>query len=339
MLETLKELCKLSGVSGREDNVRNYILNRISPFCDVTVDALGNIIAFVKGKKRAAKRVMIDAHMDEVGFIVTAVTDDGLLKFETVGGIDTSVLLARRVIIGEGVVGVISMKPIHMLKGDEKKKYPEKDALYIDIGATDKKQALELVSLGDVAVFDVEFCEFGDMILSKALDDRAGCAALIDIIEKGAEYDFYATFTVQEEVGLKGAKTAAFSVDPEYSIVLESTTAADIAGVSDDKKVCFVGKGATVSFMDSSTLYDKELFDKTLEIAAERKIPAQVKCYVSGGNNAGAIHLSRSGVKTITLSVPCRYIHSPSSVASFNDIVAVRNLGEAMLEVLASSDK
>ena len=339
MLEALKELCKLSGVSGREDNVRNYILNRICPFCDVTFDALGNIIAFVKGKKRAAKRVMVDAHMDEVGFIITAVTDDGLLKFETVGGIDTSVLLARRVIIGGGVVGVISMKPIHMLKGDEKKKYPEKGELYIDIGAVDKGQALELVSPGDVAVFDVGFQESGDMLLSKALDDRAGCAALIDIIENGPEYDFYATFTVQEEVGLRGAKTAAFSVDPDYSIVFESTTAADIAGVPDDKKVCLIGKGATVSFMDSATLYDKELFDKTLQVAEKKNIPCQVKCYVSGGNNAGAIHLSRSGVKTVAISVPCRYIHSPSSIASFKDIEAVRNLGEAMLEVLASGDK
>lgn len=336
MLETLKELCLLSGVSGRETSLREYIIGRIKPYAEIKVDALGNIIAFVKGKNRPQKTVMVDAHMDEVGFIITAVRPDGTLKFENVGGIDVSVLLARRVVIGDDVTGVISMKPVHMLSGDEKKKYPKNDSLYIDIGAKSKEQALQLVSPGDVAVFDVDFEISGDMVLSKALDDRAGCAALIDIIEKGVEYDFYATFTVQEEVGLRGARTAAFAVEPDYCIVLESTTAADIAGVSDDKKVCSVGKGAAVSFMDSSTLYDKTLFDKTLMVAKEKNIPAQVKCYVSGGNNAGAIHLSKGGVKTITLSVPCRYIHSPSSVASVDDVKAVRDLGEAMLNTFAS---
>lgn len=336
MFETLKELCLHSGVSGREAGLREYIIGRIKPHAEIKVDALGNIIAFVKGKNRPQKTVMIDAHMDEVGFIITAVRPDGTLKFENVGGIDVSVLLARRVVIGDGVTGVISMKPVHMLSGDEKKKYPKNDSLYIDIGAKSKEQALQLVSPGDVAVFDVDFEISGGMVLSKALDDRAGCAALIDIIEKGVEYDFYATFTVQEEVGLRGARTAAFAVEPDYCIVLESTTAADIAGVSDDKKVCSVGKGATVSFMDSSTLYDKTLFDKTLTVAKEKNIPAQVKCYVSGGNNAGVIHLSKGGVKTITLSVPCRYIHSPSSVASVDDVKAVRDLGEAMLNTFAS---
>lgn len=338
MLDTLKTLCELSGASGREAEVREYIISRIKDHAEISVDPMGNIIAFVKGKKRAEKRVMADAHMDEVGIMVTAVLDSGMLRFETVGGIDVSVLLARRVVFENGTVGVISMKSVHMLSADEKGKYPKSDSLYIDIGAKSKSEALELIGLGAAAVFDVGFENSDGMILSKALDDRAGCAALIDIIVNQPEYDFYATFSVQEEIGLRGARTAAFTVDPDYAIVLEATTAADLADVGEDKKVCSVGGGAAVSFMDSSTLYDKKLFDTAMRLAEELRIPHQVKSAVSGGNNAGAIHLSRGGVKTVTISVPCRYIHSPSSAAAYADIVAVRDLAKAMIEKAASGE-
>lgn len=336
-MEQLKALCELQGVSGREDSVRNYIIEKIKDRAEISVDALGNIIAFVKGRKRAVKKVMADAHMDEVGFIVHYITADGMLKFTTVGGIMTGVLLNRRVRFANGTVGVIGSKPIHLLDSDQKDKMPDKESLYIDIGASSFQEASAVVSLGDCAVFDEKYEELGDLLVSKALDDRAGCWALIDIINSQPEYDFYAVFSVMEEIG-HGARTATFAVDPDYAVVLESTTAADIAGVSADKKVCTVQQGAVVSFMDKGTMYDKDLFDKTIKLAEENSILCQVKAYVSGGNNAAGIHQTGDGVKTIALSVPCRYIHSASCVASVSDVRSVRDLAEAVIMKMASGE-
>ncbi len=336
-MEQLKTLCELDGTSGREDAVRQYIIDKIKDKAEVKVDALGNIIALVKGKERAAKRVMADAHMDEVGFIVTYITSDGMLKFTTVGGIMTGVMLARRVRFQNGTVGVISSKPIHLLEGDQRDKMPNEESLCIDIGAGSFDEASAVVSLGDCAVFDEPYEQLGDCVVSKALDDRAGCWALIDIINSDPEYDFYAVFSVMEEIG-HGARTAAFTVDPDYAVVLESTTAADIAGVPDDKKVCYVGKGAAVSFMDRGTMYDKDLFDQTMKLGNENNIPCQIKSYVSGGNNAAGIHQTGDGVKTVTISVPCRYIHSASCVASLQDVKAVRDFAEAVIMKMASGE-
>lgn len=336
MLDTMYELCALNGVSGREEAVRNYIIEKIGNKAEVSVDALGNVIAFVKGRKRAARRVMLDAHMDEVGLIITAVTDDGMLKFATVGGIETAVLMARTVVLN-GIYGVISTKPIHLIKKDDEKKLPEKDELYIDIGAKNKEEAETHVSVGDVAAFLPDRVNSGDRVITKALDDRAGCAAVLDIINDDPEYDFYASFSVLEEVGA-GARAAAFKIDPQYAIVLESTTAADLRGVPDEKQVCKGGEGAVISFMDHGTLYDRDLFNETLREAQRKGIKCQVKCAVAGGNNAAGIHVTRGGVKTVAISVPCRYIHSPSSSADINDILAVKDLARAMLSKMASGE-
>ena len=336
-MENLKLLCELNAPSGHEDAVRDYIIEQIKDKAEVKVDALGNVIAFVKGKNRAKCKIMVDAHMDEVGFIVTYITADGMLKFTTVGGINTAVMLARKVKFLNGVTGVISSKPVHMLSSAEKEKMPEEDALYIDIGVDSKLEAEGLVSVGDCAVFSEPFSKMGDLIISKAIDDRAGCAVLIDIINSEPEYDFYASFSVNEEVGA-GARTATFTIDPDFAIVVESTTAADIAGVSDEKKVCYVGNGAVLSFMDRGTLYDKDLFDKSLALAKEKGIKAQVKSFVAGGNNAAGIHQSRGGVRTIAVSVPCRYIHSASSVASVDDVKSVRDLTYQLINKLASGE-
>ena len=336
-MENIKLLCELNAPSGHEDAVRDYIIEKIKDKAEVKVDALGNVIAFVKGKNRVKSKIMVDAHMDEVGFIVTYITSDGMLKFTTVGGINTAVMLARKVKFLNGVTGVISSKPVHMLSSAEKEKMPEEDALYIDIGADSKTEAEGLVSVGDCAVFSEPFSKMGDLIISKAIDDRAGCAVLIDIINSEPEYDFYASFSVNEEVGA-GARTATFTIDPDFAIVVESTTAADIAGVSDDKKVCHVGNGAVLSFMDRGTLYDKCLFDKSLALAKEKGIKAQVKSFVAGGNNAAGIHQSRGGVRTVAVSVPCRYIHSASSVASVDDIKSVRDLTYALINKIASGE-
>lgn len=327
MINTLENLCRLNGTSGNEESIREYILSEIKDCAETHVDALGNIIAFKKGKKSPDKKIMIDAHMDEVGIIVKSITPDGFLKFSTVGGIKTSVLLCRKTVFENGVCGVICLKPIHLLSKEEAAKLPNTDALYIDIGAADRKEAESIISIGAYGVIDGPFTQSGNIIKSKAIDDRAGCAVLIDMLKNDAEYDFYATFTVQEEIGARGAKTAAYDVDPDFCIVLESTTANDISGVGNDKSVCKLGEGAVVSFMDSGTMYDRHLYD----IAMSSGIKCQPKSAVAGGNNSGSIHLTRSGVRTLALSVPCRYIHSPACVADLRDIVSVRDMAEYML--------
>lgn len=336
MLDTIKELSLLCGTSGRENKIRDYIISKIKDNCEYSVDALGNIIAFKKGKETASHKIMLDAHMDEVGIIVTYITNDGLLKFSAVGGIDTKVLLARQIVFDNGTVGVVGIKPIHLSKGDEKTKIPDTDVLYIDIGASSKEEAEKLVKIGDTGVFFSQFKEFGDhKIKGKALDDRVGCAILIDMINSDLPYDAYFSFSVQEEIGLRGAATAAYGINPEYAIILETTTAADIIDVPEHKKVCKLGEGATVSFMDRSTLYSKELFDTAFSVAERENIKVQPKTVIAGGNNAGAVHKARAGIKTITLNTPCRYLHSPSCVCDTRDIENVRKLAEALLSEFA----
>ena len=275
---------------------------------------------------------MLDAHMDEVGVIATFINSDGTIKFSPVGGINTKVLLARQIVFDNGTVGVVGIKPIHLSKGDEKTKIPSQDSLYIDIGASSKEEAEKYIKIGDTGVVLSDFVEFGDSkIKGKALDDRVGCAVLLDMIDSDLPFDAYFSFSVQEEIGLRGATTSAYGIDPEYAIVLETTTAADLIDVPEHKKVCILGEGAAVSFMDRSTLYSKELFDTAFRVAGEKGIKIQPKTVVAGGNNAGAIHKARAGIKTITVNTPCRYLHSPSCVCDTRDIVSVRQLAEALL--------
>ncbi len=335
----LKELCGLNGISGREDAVREYIISRLPKECKYRVDSLGNLIVSKKGLSAPENKVMLTAHMDEVGFIITYITDDGFLKFSCVGGIDERVIFGRAVTVGEnGVHGVIGSKAFHQLTSDERMKVPKAEDMYIDIGAKDRKEAEKYVSLGDGAYFYSEYVEFGDgFIKAKALDDRAGCMMLIDIANSDCAYDLTLCFLVQEEIGTRGASAAAFSEKPDYAIVLESTTANDIPDVPENKKVCKLGGGAVISFMDRGTVYNTELYKKAFRTAKENKIPAQTKTAVAGGNDAAAIHKSGGGVKAITLSVPTRYIHSPSSVAKAEDIKSVERLAAALAEELCNA--
>lgn len=328
MLEHLEKLCMLNGISGDEGCVRDYICSQIDGKCEYRTDNLGNIIAFKKGRKTPSKKLLIDAHMDEVGFIVTYVKDDGTLAFAPVGGIDVSVVTGRHVKVGKNHLnGIIGSKAVHNLSSDEKNKFPSFKNLYIDIGAKDKNDALKYISAGDSICFDSEYILFGDdKIKCKAVDDRAGCAILIDIINSDIEYDTYFSFSVQEEVGLRGAKTAAFAVNPDFAVIAETTTAADIYGAADEKRVCELGKGAVVSFMDRSTVYDRELFNLAFSAAKEKNIPCQTKSMIAGGNNSGAVHISGNGVRTLAVSAPCRYLHSPSCVVKYSDLEACENL-------------
>ncbi len=315
MLELLKKLCSIDATSGDEGAVRDFIISEIEDCCEYRTDNLGNIIAFKKGEKAPMKKVMIDAHMDEVGLIITNITKEGFLKFTSMG-IQASALMFRRVLINGKLSGVIGGKPIHLISESERKKPPKTESLYIDIGAASKEEAEEYVRIGDRAVVCGEFKRVEGKILSKALDDRIGCALLISLLKQDSEYDFYATFTVQEEVGLRGAKTATFAVNPDAAIVLEATTAADIADVSEENKVCKLGQGPAVSFMDKATVYDRGYYNAALESG----IKCQPKAAVAGGNNSGVVHLSREGVRTLAISVPCRYIHTESCLASEADV-------------------
>ena len=333
MFDILRELTALDGVSGEENSVRDYIISKIEGHCEYKIDPLGSIIAFKKGKNRSNKKLMVDAHMDEVGLIITSVTSGGFLGFSAVGGIDTAVLMFRRVRIGN-INGVITGKPIHLISAEERKKLPKADSLYIDIGASSKEEALKLVRIGDRAVICGEYTQMGSKIKAKAIDDRAGCAILISLLMADSDYDFYATFSVQEEVGLRGAKAVAFTVEPDSAIVLEATTAADIAGVEASKRVCLLGEGPAVSFMDRATVYDRDYYNAALKSG----IKCQPKAAVAGGNNSGAVHLSRGGVRTLAISVPCRDIHSPSCVAAAEDIKNAARLAQYMIKGICSGE-
>lgn len=330
VFEYIRELSPIDGISSREENVRNYIVGKIKN--DLTVsyftDNLGNLIVEKKGKKTPENKIMIDAHMDEVGLIVCYITSDGLLKVHSVGSINPKVLLGRSVKVN-GLTGVIGIKPIHLTDKDKSKDIPKIDELYVDIGADSCEEAEKYVSLGDSVEFDSEWCEFGEnneFAKAKALDDRLGCAIMLDMILSELEYDATFTFTVQEEVGCRGAITATNRVNPDYAIALECTTASDISGVSNEKKVCSLGGGAVVSFMDGGTVYPKDLYRKAMDVAKKNGIKAQTKTMIAGGNNASQIHKSSCGAKCLAVSVPCRYLHSPSCVIKKSDVEDVKNL-------------
>lgn len=336
MFTLLKELCELNGTSGREYKIREYIISRLGDI-PYTVDNLGNVIVELKGKEKAKNKVMIAAHMDEVGFIATYVTNSGLIKFDTVGGILPAVMSGRKVVFENGTEGVIGSKPVHLSSESEKNTLLTEDKLFIDIGAESKAEAMKYVMPGDTAVFRSDYTEMGSKIVSKALDDRTGCAIMLKMIEEGVKYDTVFAFTVQEEAGLRGAGCAANRICPDYSIVLEATTASDIAGVAEDSRVCVQGEGAVLSFMDNSTIYDKNVFNTALSLAKEKGIRAQVKSAVAGGNDSGIIHKSGYGVRAAAISGPCRYIHSQSNMLDKNDIVACFELARALAETLCNA--
>lgn len=333
-IELLEKLCLLNGTSGDESKVRGFIISEISGYCEYTVDPLGNIIAYKKGRTAAKNKVMVSAHMDEVGMIVTSVKSDGTLTVSPVGGVDPRVVIGRPVRVGDNdIVGVIGAKAVHNLSEEEKKTAPKFTALYADIGAEDKSAAEKLVNLGDRVHFDSEFTRFGDgYVKSKAIDDRFGCCVMIEMIQSELAFDCVFTFVVQEEVGLRGARTAAYTVDPDFALVLEATTAADIPLASGEKRCCGLGKGAVVSYMDRSTIYDRELYELSRKAAEENGIGWQTKTMVAGGNDSGAIHLSRGGIRTMAISAPCRYLHSPSCVIKLSDLEDCQRLAEIMLE-------
>ncbi len=321
MVEVLKRLTEARGVTGNENEPREIILELAAQTgAEVFVDRIGNVIAKKPGRK-GDKKVMLAAHMDEVGFIISTISENGMLKFKPVGGIDQRILLSKRVLIGKNAVpGVIGVKAIHLQEPNERNNVIKQIQMYIDIGAKSRDDAEKLVKIGDYASFDSRFVEFGDnKVKAKALDDRAGCSILLELLKETYDFDLIACFTVQEEIGLRGAEVAAYHVEPDMAVVVEGTTCADIPDVPEHMHTTRMGKGPAISFMDNASIANRDLFKQMVETAESNSIPYQLKENVSGGNDAGAIHKSRGGVPTIVVSVPCRYIHSPSSVMDLDD--------------------
>ena len=338
MIEILKSLCRINGVSGNEDAVRSYIRQHAEPYADsFHTDALGNLMIFKRGRRPTGNKLLLCAHMDEVGLIVTRITEDGFLKFDFVGGVDRRVVLGKPVELGpDRVPGVVGMKAIHMLTPEERKTVPKTDMLYLDIGAADREEALAKVPLGTYGSFVGMPEELGDgFFKSKAIDDRIGCAVMLDLLKEDLPLDVTFAFTTQEEVGTRGAFAAAFSVTPEIALVLETTTAADLPGVEGSRRVCAPGKGPVISYMDGGTIYDRGLFERLRRLAEENHIPWQTKEYIAGGNDARTIQRTKTGVRVAAISAAVRYLHAPASIGNVADFENMRKLTRLFLMDLA----
>lgn len=330
----LKELSELNGVSSHEEAVRAYLRDRIQNKVEtVTTDHLGNLLA-VQGSKKQGPKIMLSAHMDEVGLMVVGIDSSGLLKVKTLGAIDERVLLAKRVVIGnQGIPGVIGSKPIHLQEKEERRKPVKLSALFVDIGAKDKGEAEEVVNIGDVAAFDVKAGEFGDgMFKGKALDNRVGCAVLLHLLDNHYAFPLYYAFTAQEEVGLRGATVAAFGINPDLALVFEGTSAGDVPSAKKHQQATRLGRGPAITFMDRTVIVNHKLIERLVETAEAARIPVQLRQATTGGTEAGAINQTRAGITAGTLSVPCRYIHSPVSILNRNDFQNTIKLADAFLK-------
>ncbi|MBS1252857.1 MAG: putative aminopeptidase YsdC [Anaerolineales bacterium] len=332
-MEPLKLLEKLSnarGVAGNETAVRRIIRQAIQDHVDeVRVDNLGNLLAVKRPAPEQSgagepRRVMVAAHMDEVGFMVLHVQSDGTLKFRTIGGIDSRIVLSKTVRIGDDdIPGIIGVKPVHLMERREARKVLDIKDLVIDIGAASSSDAQKHVSPGDYVTFDAQFSQTGNLVKNKAFDDRAGCAVLATLLATlhADDYPFelHAAFTVQEELGLRGARVAAFDINPDVAFVLEATIADDLPKDKDVSSTTEIGKGPAITLMDRRLFADRRLVNLLVTTAEEHDIPYQFKQPGLGGTDAGAIHLAQEGIPSAVVSVPCRYLHSPASLLSPED--------------------
>lgn len=342
--ELVKALCEAFGPTGSEEDAAKAISSQLYGTSDVLYsDRYNNLFCVIKGGGKGydadnPKKLMLSAHMDEVGFMVTDIDSDGYVKFAILGGIDSRVLCGRHLTMrgDRGFIhGIIASKAIHLQSSDERANATKADSMYIDIGARNREEAGEWLQIGDSGTFDSDFVYFGQddaYMKSKALDDRFGCAVIIETARrlkkegKKLPFDIICAFTGREEIGNSGATMAAGRWRPDYAIVLETTAIADLPDVNENSRVAEVGKGGVISVADRSTIYDVDFVRGTLAIAEKQGIPAQVKRYVSGGNDAGHIHKTAAGCRCLAVSAATRYLHSASCVASVEDYKSIKSL-------------
>jgi len=319
-IKLLERLCNATSVSGDEGEVRAIVLEEIKGHADeVRVDVLGNVLAIKKGTEKKRLRVMLSAHMDEIGFMLVADDGEGLFRFESIGGIDVRQLPGKAVLVGaEHVPGIIGARPIHLTSAEERKQKIPLDALRIDIGPGTSK-----VKPGDRATFATRFQRNGPSLMAKALDNRLGVVTLIELIKHApAEIDLLAAFTVQEEIGTRGAKVAAYSLNPDIGIAVDATPANDLPDWDGDENTTYntkIGLGPAIYVADNSTLSDPRLVRWLAGTGDAMKIPYQFRQPGSGGTDAGAIHKARTGIPSVSVSVPHRYSHTAISVARLED--------------------
>ncbi len=333
--DKLKMYCELLAPSGMEGPVRDRILSDIKDSgADYEIDTVGNLIVFKKGRKRRPCKLLVAAHMDEVGFMVTYIGEDGYLWFDAIGGIDRRVVSGRRLrFCHNNMTGIVASKSIHIQKPEEFGMCEPISEMQIDIGCNTRESAEKLVKIGDCAVFCPNFESFGDgLIKSKAIDDRFGCALMTELICSDLEYDTYFAFDTCEEIGCDGAKEVCHRIRPDIAIILESTTAGDTCDTPEGKRACELRKGAVISHMDGGTIYDKELVALAMELGKENGIPCQLKNIVAGGNEAHAFQQGALGARVLAISAPTRYIHSACSVAAKEDLLSVGKLTRAIIE-------
>lgn len=323
MKDLIKKLTEAYGPSGAEDSVREVIRKEVAPLVDeVSVDALGNLIAHKKGP---GKKVMLDAHADEIGLIVTHIDDNGFLRFGTIGGVNPWVSLAQRVYFENGTFGVIASERVD----DPKEMRSEK--LFIDIGAASRKEAEAKVKVGDSCAFFQPFVDMGNRVVAKAMDDRVACAVVIEAL-KGlkSNHDIYAVFTAQEEVGIRGARAAAFGITPDVGIALDVTPTGDTPKPRNAN--VDLGKGAAIKVMDRSLICNPALKNYMVKVAEEKGIKYQMEVLDMGGTDSGAIQMTKAGIPAGVISIPCRHVHTPCEMVDMGDLEACVKLTKALCE-------
>lgn len=340
-MELLKRLCETPGIPGREEAMRIIVREALTGHVDeISVDRLGNVIARKKG---TGPKVAIAAHMDEIGFFVSHVDEEtGFLRIAPVGGFDPRTLIAHRVAVharGGVKYGLIGTKPVHILTEEEKKKVPEMKDLFVDLGLSGK-EAKEQVRVGDAVTLVQAFADVGNVVTGKALDDRLGVYVGIEAMKrlKRHKADVYFVATVQEEVGLRGARTSAFAIAPDIGVALDVTIACDIPGVSAHEQITRLGKGVAIKVKDSASISHPGLVQFLVSLAEERKIPYQLEILPRGGTDAGGIQPAREGAAVVTISIPTRYVHTVVETAHKDDIEAAISLLVAFLETCHKAD-
>ncbi len=339
-VKLLKQICEAPGAPGYESRIREIVINEVKPLVDkVEVDNMGNVMTLVKGKNNpSGKKAMVAAHMDEIGFMVTHIDDHGFIRFNTLGGFDPKTLTAQRVIIhgNKDMIGVMGSKPIHVMSAEEKTKLPQIKDYYIDMGMT-KKEVEKYIAVGNPITRERELIEMGNCVNCKSIDNRVSVFVLIETLRnlKSPPYDVYGVFTVQEEVGIRGANVAAHQINPDFGFGLDTTIAFDLPGAQPHEMVTKLGEGTAIKIMDASTICDYRMVEYMKKTAGKHKIKWQTEVLTAGGTDtAGIQRMGKNGAISGAVSIPTRHLHQVIEMANKSDIQGSIDLLKACLEEL-----